>query len=85
MRDGARLFTAVYIPKICDEPYPILLKRTPYSVSPYGVDRYPESLGPSEHAVEEGFIFAIQDVRGRVMSEGTWVEVRITNLSSSSQ
>jgi len=50
MRDGARLFTAVYVPKICEEPYPILLKRTPYSVRPYGVDHYPDSLGPSDHA-----------------------------------
>ncbi len=79
MRDGARLFTAVYVPKTCDESYPILLKRTPYSVSPYGVDQYPDSLGPSEHAMNEGFIFALQDVRGRVMSEGTWIEVRPHN------
>jgi putative CocE/NonD family hydrolase len=79
MRDGVRLFTAVYVPKICDEPLPILLKRTPYSVRPYGVDQYPDSLGPSEHAMKEGFIFAYQDVRGRVMSEGTWTEVRPHN------
>jgi putative CocE/NonD family hydrolase len=79
MRDGARLFTAVYVPKTCEEPYPILLKRTPYSVSPYGADQYPSSLGPSEHAMKEGFIFALQDVRGRFMSEGAWVEVRPHN------
>jgi len=79
MRDGAHMFTAVYVPKTCDEPYPILLKRTPYSVRPYGADQYPDKLGPSEHAMKEGFIFAYQDVRGRLMSEGTWKEIRPHN------
>lgn len=79
MRDGARLFTAVYVPKTCAEPYPILLLRTPYSVRPYGVDQYPDKLGPSEHLMKDGFIFAYQDVRGRMMSEGTWTEIRPHN------
>src|SRR4051812_26403542 len=47
MRDGVRLFTAVYVPKDRSQPYPILLTRTPYSVEPYGVDRYKSDLGPS--------------------------------------
>src|SRR5512139_1706710 len=67
MRDGARLFTSVYVPKACDAPHPILLKRTPYSVAPYGVDQYPEIIGPSEHFTKAGFIVAYQDVRGRFM------------------
>ena len=78
-RDGAKLFTAVYVPKSCDTPYPFLMMRTPYSVRPYGVDQYPERLGPSEKAMKEGFIFVHQDVRGRYMSEGTWAEVRPHN------
>jgi hypothetical protein len=76
MRDGARLFTSVYVPKECDAPHPILLTRTPYSVAPYGVDQYKERIGPSEHFTKAGFIVAYQDVRGRFMSDGTWVEVR---------
>jgi predicted acyl esterase len=36
MRDGVRLFTAVYIPKDTSGTYPILLNRTPYSLNPYG-------------------------------------------------
>ncbi len=79
MRDGARLFTAVYVPKTCEAPYPILLSRTPYSVSPYGVDNYRAAIGPSEKAMRDGFIIVYQDVRGRYMSEGTWVEVRPHN------
>ncbi len=78
MRDGTRLFTAVYVPKDAGPArrYPILLNRTPYSVAPYGVDAYPASLGPSEAAAREKFVFAYQDVRGRMMSEGTFVDVR---------
>ena len=38
MRDGVRLFTAVYLPKNVDEKYPLLLRRSPYSCKPYGVD-----------------------------------------------
>jgi len=76
MRDGARLFTSIYVPKTCDVSHPILLNRTPYSVAPYGVDQYREAIGPSEHFTKAGFIVVYQDVRGRYMSDGTWVEVR---------
>ena len=78
MRDGARLFTAVYVPKdaSASRRYPFLLMRTPYSVSPYGVDNYPRSLGPSESFEREGFIFVNQDARGRYMSEGEFQQVR---------
>ncbi|MEP6593487.1 MAG: hypothetical protein ABJC51_07335, partial [Acidobacteriota bacterium] len=48
MRDGVRLFTSVYSPKDAARTYPILITRTPYSVAPYGVDNYRDSLGPSE-------------------------------------
>ena len=76
MRDGVRLFTAVYAPKDRSEKYPFLITRTPYSVGPYGVDRYPASLGPSEHFQRERFIFVYQDARGRYMSEGEFQQVR---------
>ncbi len=70
MRDGVRLFTAVYAPKDASRTYPFLITRTPYSVAPYGVDSYPNTLGPSEQFQKEGFIFVYQDARGRYMSEG---------------
>ncbi len=78
MRDGMRLFTSVYVPKDAgpNRRYPILLTRTPYSVAPYGRDQYRSDLGPSRAAADEGFIFAYQDVRGRFMSEGQFVDVR---------
>jgi uncharacterized protein len=76
MRDGVRLFTQVYVPKDTSQRYPFVLTRTPYSVSPYGVDNYPSNLGPSEHFEKEGFIFVYQDARGRYMSEGEFQQVR---------
>jgi len=75
MRDGVKLFTAVYVPKDTSQAYPFLINRTPYSVSPYGPDHYRKSLGPSESFVRDGFIFVYQDARGRFLSEGDFVEV----------
>jgi hypothetical protein len=76
MRDGKRLFTAVYVPKDDSRTYPMMLIRTPYSVGPYGADKYPDALRPSAYFVQSGYIFVYQDVRGRWMSEGEFVNVR---------
>ncbi|MGI9073456.1 MAG: CocE/NonD family hydrolase [Bryobacteraceae bacterium] len=75
MRDGKRLWTAVYVPKDTSEKYPILMTRTPYSVAPYGVNAYRKRLGPSPKFARDKFIFVYQDVRGRFMSEGQWLEM----------
>ena len=79
MRDGKKLFTAVYTPKDTTRTYPILLTRTPYGVAPYGEDNYPHILGPSEETTSDGYIFAYQDVRGRMMSEGEFVNMTPEN------
>jgi putative CocE/NonD family hydrolase len=76
MRDGVHLFTAVYVPKESSRSYPFLIVRTPYSVSPYGVDQYRAQLGPSPEFDKAGYIFVFQDVRGRYMSEGAFIEMR---------
>ncbi|HEY6308016.1 MAG TPA: CocE/NonD family hydrolase [Candidatus Angelobacter sp.] len=75
MRDGKRLFTSVYVPKDSSQTYPILMDRTPYSVGPYGEDQYKRQLGPSDEFEKAGYIFVYQDVRGRYMSEGDFVEM----------
>jgi uncharacterized protein len=83
MRDGAKLYTVAYVPRDRTRTWPVLLIRTPYGVTP-GVDVYPEfktarHLGRaamSAAAVREGFIFVNQDVRGKMLSEGTFVDVR---------
>jgi putative CocE/NonD family hydrolase len=76
MRDGKRLFTAVYVPKDQSKTYPILMMRTPYSCQPYGPDKYPDQLRPSTLFAKAGYIFVYQDVRGRWMSEGEFVNMR---------
>jgi putative CocE/NonD family hydrolase len=76
MRDGVRLFTSVYVPKDSSHAYPFLIQRTPYGVGPYGVDQYPLHLGPSPDFDKARYIFVFQDVRGRYMSEGTFIEMR---------
>jgi uncharacterized protein len=76
MRDGRRLFTSLYVPKDSSQAYPILMDRTPYSVAPYGEDQYKKQLGPSDEFEKAGYIFVYQDVRGRYMSEGDFIEMR---------
>jgi putative CocE/NonD family hydrolase len=81
MRDGVRLFTAIYIPKDTTRLHPIMMTRTPYSVAPYGADQFPgvfRGLGGGQLLayVRAGYIGVFQDVRGRWMSEGTFMDVR---------
>src|SRR5690242_15269931 len=76
MRDGVKLFTSIYEPKDASQKYPIMFDRTPYTVGPYGADKFKISLGPDELFAREGYIFVYQDVRGRWMSEGEYMDVR---------
>jgi len=77
MRDGVKLFTAIYTPKGAGakQKYPILMQRTCYSVAPYGPGSYPARLGPSETMMKQGYIFVYQDVRGRWKSQGTFTNM----------
>jgi putative CocE/NonD family hydrolase len=76
MRDGIKIYTIVYTPKDASatNTYPMVLNRTPYSVGPYGKDKYTGYLGP-ETMVRDKYIFVNQDVRGRYMSEGVWTNM----------
>ncbi|MEK6651164.1 MAG: CocE/NonD family hydrolase [Bacteroidota bacterium] len=77
VRDGVKLFTAVYAPKDTSKTYPILLTRSPYSSAPYGEDRFPTSVGNQRaRYFRDGYIIVVQDVRGRYMSEGEFENVR---------
>ncbi len=81
MRDGKKLFTALYIPKDTSVTHPILFNRTPYSCYPYGENNINARLYDSYwiNYLKQGYIIAIQDVRGRWMSEGDFVDVRPFN------
>ncbi len=77
MRDGVKLFTSIYIPKDSTEKHPILMERTPYSCSPYGEGQYADLwAGYEKYYLREGYILVFQDVRGRWMSEGKFVDLR---------
>lgn len=81
MRDGIHLFTAFYIPKDTGTKHPILFNRTPYACAPYGEDKMNRSLYQTYwiNYLKEGYIIAIQDVRGKYMSEGEFIDVRPFN------
>ena len=78
MRDGVRLFTVVYVPNDASaaQRYPMVMQRTCYSVSPYGPSAYATTLGPDRYMLRDKYIFVYQDVRGRYMSEGEFVNAR---------
>ena len=81
-RDGVKLFTAVYMPKDTTEAHPILMTRTPYSCAPYGETKFRAYWNSYVKAYfKEGYIIVTQDVRGRWMSEGTFVDVRPFNAN----
>lgn len=74
MRDGVKLFTALYIPRDTSRTYPFLIIRDAYGVRPYGPENYRPWAGAYLDFSKEGFIFAYQDVRGRWKSEGEFID-----------
>src|SRR5438067_10071274 len=85
MRDGVRLYTAVYVPKDTSGRYPFLIYRTRYGAGHYGANDFHPSLGPGVDWRRDPYIFVLQDVRGSFMSEGTFVDMtpHIDHKSSS--
>jgi putative CocE/NonD family hydrolase len=80
MRDGVKLFTTLYAPKDQSEKHPILIVRTPYSCAPYGEANFTAIWNnPRKYFFKENYIYVIQDVRGRWMSEGVFEDVRPYN------
>ena len=73
MRDGVKLHTIIYVPKSHNGPLPILFNRTPYGISNlYRV--FPSGI--LKELIEDSYIFAFQDIRGRFKSEGQFVMLR---------
>lgn len=72
MRDGIRLATDIYRPK-ADGTYPIIFSRTPYNFNSWGDGE--QRLGNARRAldyVKQGYIYVVQNERGRYFSEGEW-------------
>ena len=79
MRDGVQLYTEYFVPKQTKEPLPIIFMRTPYGISGWferGAGGFLKEL------VDEGYIFAFQDIRGRFKSKGKFVMQREPRNSS---
>jgi len=76
MRDSIKLKTIIYSPKNTTEKYPFLLTRSPYGIGPYEKNIFRSLLGSIWSFVTEGYIYVYQDVRGKRMSEGEYMEVR---------
>jgi len=67
VRDGVRLQTVILTPANSTTPLPILFRRTPYGVP----DKAPEQMPTSwKELAQDGYIFVIQNLRGRFKSEG---------------
>jgi putative CocE/NonD family hydrolase len=73
MRDGVRLYTQVFVPNSPNEKLPFLFIRTPYGVGDLDSARLHASL---PELADEGYIFVMQDIRGRFKSEGQFVMLR---------
>ena len=75
VRDGVRLYTAIYVPAD-EEPHPVLLIRTPYALRPYGKGFASSLRGAEAVFVHHRYIIVYQNVRGTFRSEGEFVNVR---------
>ena len=67
VRDGVHLQTAILTPIDQKGPLPILFRRTPYGVPDRAPEQMPSSL---KEFAQDGYIFVIQNLRGRFKSEG---------------
>src|SRR5437762_5104357 len=67
MRDGIRVQTVILTPANATEPLPILFRRTPYGVPSNGDMLASPAM---KELVRDGYIFVVQNLRGRFESEG---------------
>ena len=75
MRDGVRLHTEIYVPKNSAEKLPFLITRTPYGTND-DEKGYSRLFDIYQEMIPEGYIFVMQDIRGRYGSEGKFVMQR---------
>ena len=70
MRDGVKLFTSILTPVNSKHPVPILIQRTPYGAT-LPPNFNPVNVSYFSEMAKEGYIFVVQDIRGKYKSEGT--------------
>lgn len=72
MRDGIRLATDIYRPK-GEGKYPIVFSRTPYNFNTWVDGKMVNGpLQAAYEAVSRGYVYVVQNERGRFFSEGEW-------------
>lgn len=71
MSDGTRLAADIYRPR-AEGRFPAIVERTPYNREESVILR----TRTPQYFAERGFVFVVQDVRGRFGSEGTWYPFR---------
>jgi len=81
MRDGAHLQTVIMRPVGHTEALPILITRTPYGVPSQPPPAVPPAL---KELMADGYIFVIQNLRGRFKSEGTFLLSSAVDLTDKS-
>ena len=78
VRDGVHLQTVIMAPANQTGPLPILFRRTPYGVPAAAYTQMPPNL---KEFAKDGYIFVIQNLRGRFKSEGTFALSSQANLA----
>ena len=74
MRDGLKLHAEIWRPRGDTSKLPILMQRSPYG---FGFRKMKQSMGAEyKELAQEGFIFVLEDIRGRFGSEGEFVMLR---------
>lgn len=74
MRDGVKLHAQIWRPAKTSGPLPILMQRSPYG---FQLDQVKHLFdGGFKELAAEGYIFVLQDIRGRFGSEGEFVMLR---------
>lgn len=72
MRDGIRLATDIYRPK-GEGKYPVVFSRTPYNFNTWVDGKMVNGpLQAAYEAVSRGYVYVVQNERGRFFSEGEW-------------
>ena len=69
VRDGVHLQTVILTPVDRTGPLPIMFRRTPYGVPDEPPREVPASI---KELAQDGYIFVIQNLRGRFKSEGVF-------------
>ena len=85
VRDGVKLQTAILTPTDRQGPLPILFRRTPYGVPEKPPEPMPASM---KELAQDGYIFVIQNLRGRFKSEGVFdltSQADLTNPKATSE